>query len=352
MNIFPGEIMLSSSLPNMLDLETDRDLTEDMIMITINGNTFFSTTLYVERESVTLYDLRQLVCDYMRAQGLVLARLNVRVGNYDDESVWVVYSESQLGLGSDMDFVRNHFLTTRCSYVIPRGGKLPVSFVAEADDKASVEGAYSLSVRFPDGSIKACTVPQMFSDQDVPHLISFDISQQNLMELVKSQIIERDFEVIAGSVTHGNRTLNFYFIDEEPVDAFSFTNTFNVRETFYLFGVQKIKTEFSQKEAVISGVTSYYNRSSVRKVEVETCPLTLEEAEWLNQFLDSPSIYKLEDTALREPVLLSHITSEISDSPEDKVSIKFTWQYAKTYVKGTLPGTENLFTEHFDNKYT
>lgn len=352
MEIFQGDIVLSSSLPNVLVLEADKANTEEDVMITINGVTFFSTSLYVMGGYVTLYDFRQLLTDYMRNKGLVLGRLNVRIGNYDDESVWIVCSEYMLGVDNGVAFIRNHFLCTRCSYAIPRSGFLPVAFVAEADDEFSVEGTYSLSVRLLDGSITTCSVPQMFSDQDVPHLVSFNISQQYLKELANPMFPESDFEVIAGSVTHGNRTLNFYFVDEEPVDAFSFTNAFNVREIYYLYGVQKIKTDFSQKEAVMSGVTSYYNRKSVQKVEVETCPLTLEEAEWMSQFLGSPSIYKLEDTALREPVLLSHITSEISDSPEEKVSIKFTWQYAKTYVKGAFPGTENLFTEHFDNKYT
>ena len=62
--------------------------------------------------------------------------------------------------------------------------------------------------------------------------------------------------------------------------------------------------------------------------EVETAPLTHDEAMWLNQMLTSRLVLKPVDNYDTAQILISDITSEVSDSDKDLVRIKFCWKYA------------------------
>lgn len=52
-----------------------------------------------------------------------------------------------------------------------------------------------------------------------------------------------------------------------------------------------------------------------------------EEAEWFNEFLASSYVQRELNQDWQQEVLISDITSEISDNAKDLVKMKFSWRY-------------------------
>ena len=126
----------------------------------------------------------------------------------------------------------------------------------------------------------------------------------------------------------GSKHFNIFFTEELPTDVFSFYNAFNIEERGYLYGATTIKTEIDRSEAVCGDYTQFYDEKVKTKYEVETAPLTIDEAKWLNQMLTSKLVkHSMEDGSFEE-ILISDITSEVSNSDKDLIRLKFTWKYA------------------------
>jgi hypothetical protein len=139
-------------------------------------------------------------------------------------------------------------------------------------------------------------------------------------------------KVLGGTIVHGGRVIDFFFTDDEPLESFGFYNAFNVWENYHVYGVSNTKTSFTQKEAICAGVSSYYNQSASRVVEIKTVPLSYEEALWVNELLGSKRIVKVIPPDDDRDILISDVTSEISDSDKETISIKFSWKYADPFV--------------------
>ena len=127
---------------------------------------------------------------------------------------------------------------------------------------------------------------------------------------------------------------------------------FCLSEVYHVFGTQKITNEFSHEEGEISGITHFYNRSSQHSVQIETAPLQQEEALWLNQFLGSPKVALLTGPGRAREVLISDITSEISNKPNEQVILKFSWSYkTKTDVIRTTDKC-SIFNGSFSDSFS
>ena len=98
-------------------------------------------------------------------------------------------------------------------------------------------------------------------------------------------------------------------------------------------------------------MATYYGQSSERKVEIETVPLGLEEAEWLNQFLGSQCVFKTIPPDNDQRALISDIDSEISDSSKDQVIIKFRWKFSEPYIWHIFDQHQKRFTDKYNETY-
>ena len=91
---------------------------------------------------------------------------------------------------------------------------------------------------------------------------------------------------------------------------------------------ERIKTEIDRSEAVCGEYTQYYDEKVKTKYEVETAPLSIDEAKWLNQMLTSNLVKHGMEDGTFEDILISDITSEVSNSDKDLIRLKFSWKYA------------------------
>lgn len=133
--------------------------------------------------------------------------------------------------------------------------------------------------------------------------------------------------VLGAEYRIGSRQFNIFFTDEEPTETFTFLNAFNVTETAYLYNTTTIKTEVDRSEAICGKTAEFYDQTVRVKHEVETASLAYDEAKWLNQLLTSRLVrHSLEDGTLQE-VLISDISSEISNSDKELIRLKFSYKY-------------------------
>lgn len=353
MNIGISQYGLSTSILNKISINNENDGNSCDVDVQINGRSIFTTTLYCNAAGYAhLYDLGILINDYMRSHRQTLAHLVVIAGfehHADDADVYVVYSSLRFSYEDDFDFLKEHFLTTRTFYTLPRRANHQIAF-SVYEDLEQVTGCLNISYKLKDGSVHSIRLEENQYDFGDTRVYYCTISSSSLEDKVKS-VVGKKVKVLSCSVSFGKRNLDLYFTDDEPVDTFHFFNAFNIREAYYVYGTQKIKTEFTQKEALSSGVATYYGQSSERKVEVETVPLGLEEAEWLNQFLGSQCVFKTIPPDNDQRVLISDIDSEISDSSNDKVIIKFRWKFSEPYIWHIFDQHQKRFTDSYNETY-
>lgn len=347
-------IHLSSHLPEEVDIETDASSLE--VSIYLNNMLAFRSVYYPFLQVVTIRDIRSIVEYDMLNRKLTLTTLKIvakepitytqetmydEYGNihisFDDpeveaisdtvENIKVIYCNMKTNMDSE-SFLSNNFLTTRKSMLLHRTGKLKLynhtKGNARSDNYALIY--YSLNGNTDDISVINFNYNSVQST--IEDIVLIYLSHQTF-----KQIVDNRYDVnciIRGVEYHiGNRIFNIYFTDEEPTDEFVFLNAFNLQERFYLYGATTVKTEADHSEAVCGRQSQYYDESVKVKHEVETAPMSYEEAKWINQMLTSKLVQRPVGNNEYVQVLISDITSEVSNSDKDLIRIKFSWKYAE-----------------------
>ena len=328
MNIGIDGIGLTSILSNRIEISTDDEYPIQMV-VKFNEIRIYESTLYPLDGKVRFYDLCFLVQEYMRNNLISSGQLSVSA-YAETVTAYVVYSSIRTSYEDDTEFLSSHFLTTRSCYTIPRGKSQFFSFFEQGGVDPS--GYIDVSFMLDDGSVRTTRLTNKISASSTNKIYNFGIESNTLDIRVKSLYPNDSPKVLGGTIVHGNRVIDFFFTDDEPIESFGFYNAFNVWENYYVFGTSNIKTSFTQKEAICAGVSSYYNQSASRVVEIKTVPLSYEEALWVNEFLGSKRIVKIIPPGDDRDILISDITSEISDSDKETISIKFSWKYADPFV--------------------
>lgn len=352
-NYYPEWIVLSSNLPNALRITSP--LNELEFVIYDGSKSIYATTLYPNKSEVYFYGLRDIIMQYMEKTGKDLSTFTIATPNHDDQDedlymdVCVLYSKIRPSYEYDSEFVDNCFLTTRTHYVIPKTGGVNLRFVNRGN--LTRLNVVIDCVIVADGEIKHFVKESTMTCSNRPNTYYVSVWYNSLISIAQNELDEDVSKVLSATATVGNRSMTVYFIDRVPDLVLTCRNAFNCYEDFYIFGTTKLKTEIDAKEAVCNGVTSQYNKTSIRKYVVETAPLTLEEADHFNQFLQSPHIWYMVPPDRDEEVLIEDITSEISDSAKDLVKIKFTWKFADNSHWHMFEEYPNLFTAPYNQSF-
>lgn len=327
---------LSSALPDTFTTQTDAGEEYVEVDISLDGTSIYSTRLYAnDAGDCTFYEFRQIVEQEMTSRNLCLASFEMHVYHTNGEEAledkFIIFSRYRNAMAADtLGFLQSHFLVTRSFYVMPRGGYGSVPFFATADEEFS---PYINCVFELDGNISHYRLENPLHHFDKPYVYYVSLSPMSVKARVDSAEGEDCGRLLSFSVHVGSRDLSVFVVDDVPCISFLFRNCYNAFELLHVFGTTTFKTEVSRKEAVAGGITSFYDKSVSRKWEVTTVPLSLEEAHWYNEFLESDCVVlELNNDFNDLRILVSDITSEISDSSKDKVCIKFSWRFEDNAV--------------------
>lgn len=318
---------LSSSLPESFDIVTQGDYV--VVAITLQGECIYQTRLYENGGSCTFYELRQIVEQKMIARHLSLASFEVAV---DDGNCWteldekfIIFSRYRNTEYIDIDFLQAHFLVNRSFYTMPREEHASIPFFATEQENFAI---FYDCIFERDGEQSHYRLDYSMYHYARPNIYGISVAPMDIKRWVENEEAEDCGRLLSFTVHVGNRSLTVYVVDEKPCISFAFRNSYNAIETMFVLGSTTLKTEISHKEAVSQNITSFYDKSVSRKWQVKTVPLSQEEAMWYNEFLESDYVslnLSQEHNDLR--ILISDITSEISDNSKDLVHIKFSWRF-------------------------
>ncbi|MBE6271829.1 MAG: hypothetical protein E7101_12935 [Prevotella ruminicola] len=266
----------------------------------------------------------------MLQKDLAIAKFLLTVKDYENFTYntgndIVIYSHLKSLGGSEQQLTKS-FLSTRKSALLSRS--CPFTLYNYAVPYKQEYHYCDIYYTIP-SSREIITATYTFGNKqsDTPKIIPTDASYAKLQELLAQRNI-LDATIHRVYYYLDSREFNIYFTPDDPSDTFQFKGNFNLWETVCLFGATTSKTEIDRSEAICGNKVAYYDTSVKVKHEVETAPLTLSEAQFLTQLLSSQEITREVADGLFAPVIISDISSEVSDNNSNPIRLKFTWTYA------------------------
>lgn len=324
--VTPPAFSLSS---NIDDLVWNTDAAEVRVRLYYQhpGQCLIDTTLTAVNGKVRLYETRELIERYMRLKGLpMMYPLNVQ--HYEpvywqgDGAMTVIFTEKNIVLPSQnygvSNWLQDNFLSTMSSKSLP-------------SDEATTERLYfvqpqttpslpMLHVTYLDenGKVRPADITLQASYSPVQSLL---YACEFSIEAIK-QAIPAATEVLAVTVVVDNRCMEYYRPARKEHVAFLFRNAFNVMESAYLNAVVSRKTEDGRKLAHVNGKLAHYDRKPVTEYEVQTSPLSFEEASWIDQLITSPEVTLLDGT----PLIITNGDAECHNDNADLNAAKFSFK--------------------------
>ena len=324
-------IYLSAHLPETVSFRTDAASLQ--VDIYVNDNKVFSSDYYPFEGIVKVRDICSIVEAAMLEDQLAMTSLKIVATEPTDpisvttDDIKVIYSRF-LTNDSSEGFLTNRFLTTRHSALIPRDGQLNLSNYAQAyAQDSNVALIYYYHYAVP-GVVYTYNFAMPKIQSTTEQIVTASLSHEYFKAIV-DEAKSTNCKVLGVEYRIGTRRFNIFFTDEQPTDVFTFLNAFNIEETVYLYGTTTMKTEVDRTETVCGKKTEFYDETVKTKHEVETAPLPYDEAKWLNQMLTSKYVTRPLGEGQSSPILLSDISSEVSNSDKDLIRLKFSWKYAE-----------------------
>lgn len=335
------------------------------VRLTGMGNSpILSERYYAYGGNVTLYDLGSLIENEMRTSGIAygeftLALLNAAGAVVDSHTYKVLYCDRYTVCTDTEKFLAENFLTTLQHRRVAPGDTTSLFFFV----KSGENNTPNVAVRFRLNG-NAVTAPfrtslgtsQTAADNGVRQI---NISQQQLIRLYKAAFAptaDTFIEVVSMTVCVGQRSATLYVDRSLDMmrDAFMFRNCFNVWDAAILPRTTKAKTDVERSTAVVNTRSQFYNQRTTQTFEVETGPITSDEAEWIDQLFTSYSVMRVEANACSEddpfllvPILISDSTCEVSDTDEKPNTVKFTWRYEDNRPIVRLSASPGIFTQEY-----
>lgn len=333
------------------------------------GNiTLLAERYYAYGGNVTLYDIGSLIENEMRVSGLSYADFTLKLYRNgvteDSHTMHVLYCD-RFTVCTDTDtFLAENFLTTLQHRRVATGDTTSLYFFANAGENITAH----VAVRFRlNGDIitepfrTTIGAANAASDNGVRQI---DISQPQLINLYKAAFTPPAntlIEVVTATVSVGQRSVTLYVDRSLDMmrDAFIFRNCFNVWDAAILPRSTKSKTDVERSTAVVNTRSQFYNQRTTQTFEVETGPITSDEAEWLDQLFASYSVMRVESNACSEdepfllvPILISDSTCEVSDTDEKPNTVKFTWRFEDNRPIVRLAASPGIFTKEYTLPYS
>jgi hypothetical protein len=319
---------LSSSLPSSFYInQVDASVT---VHIIINNITIYSTRLYPNGTIATFYEFRSIVREYMRSHFLSIATVKVSAdyggGGETTNPKYIIFSDTKFSNDYDADFLVSNFLINRTYLTLPRNYGFALPFFHNGTD--AVDPMACCKFETSNGKTFEYWVGLTAYTSNYPRVVMLSCGPEYVKRMADNEEGEDLGRLLSYTVYLGKRSMTFYVTDELPTMEFEFLSAFNVWHTMYIYGTTNLKTDIDRKEAVISGSSTFYDQTVERLHEVQTAPMTIEEANWFNEFLESPYVwYNINEDVTDIRVLISDIKSEISDSSKDLIRMKFSWRH-------------------------
>lgn len=324
-------VYLTSQLPEKLEVNTD--CTSIGVAIDLQDVRAYESTMYPYNGVVTVNDLRSIVETAMKANGFGVRIMSIEVWAEGEnttmlDDIAVVYSTLKPSVASET-FLRNNFLMSSKSILVPRSETIDLYYFNNGAFQDQITAYINYAPMDNPDDVRTYTwnggsTNHTYQENYLKHVNLGYALFQGYLYLQTNTL----YRIISATYKMGNKSYSIFFTEEGEPMAFQFVNAFGCREMAFVYGKETRKTEAEHSEAVLGRRTVYYDDKVKVTHEVETAPITYNQAMALNQLLTSPEVKRKLDSTRMPEVLLSDLGSEISTSDKDEIKLKFSWRYA------------------------
>ena len=323
-------ICFSSQLPQTVLINTTAaQLTVDIYLDSVK---VFSSPYYPYNGAVKVCNIRSIIEESMHASNRSLETMKIVAAEPGQSSsdyvdnIKVVYCN--LNYDEDPEeFLTANFMTTRRSALIPKDAVLPICYYLKANVQQRMYMTIYYTLGVDTENVQQYEYTLNYLTPSAATISSINLSYAYCRQLL-IPLFNNSVKPKAAIFHVGNRQFAVYFTDEVPTEYLRFCNAFNKFETVAIFGKSSVKTDVEKSEAICNRTTQFYDRSVKVTHEVETAPMTYDEAIWINQLLTSRAVYRIVNGSGNHRVLIDDISSEVTDANKELVRIKFSWKYA------------------------
>lgn len=337
-------------LPQLPDCFTVDGLTESAnVSVIIDDESVYSTNLALYEGQVKFYGLRDIIARTMENKALAtpVCRFKVTATSGSDtmqtSEVYVIYAAYTPANISAERFVQMRFLSSRTYIELPAEAPCSISMMVTTAGLSPVVWALFRK----NDVIQAVKVSLEPVTEQTPCIVQLDVAPATVKALADEQYGTDCGTIVAYNVYAGERKMALFVRNEEPEIIFTFRNAFNTDEQAYIYGSSKLITTVDRKEAVCMNRKSYYDEGVTRKREVTTEALSIETSAWLNELFTSKHVTTDVGGGKEAVVLISDITSEISDGPDAVNRHKFSWEFDDKQQWLDISDHERVFTDEY-----
>ncbi len=346
LNPTPAAFCLSSMLPD-LRWSTDQAEVRVRLYYQFPEELLIEATLVAVNGVVQLYETRELIERYMRHKGLARAYpINIQHlveenGFYwqGDGALTVLFCEKNLSLpdNSPTEWLERNFLSTISVKPLPSIDEAVEQLYFVQPQGTPPNPSLHVSYINDIGNVETSDI--MLSASYSPSATNLFVCEFSINSLL-AQLTDAE-AIIGVTVSVGNRHMEYYRPARREHVALRFLNAFNVMESAYLNAVVTRKTDDNRKLAIVSGSLAHYDRKPVTEYEVETAPLSFEEANWIDQLITSPEVTLLDGT----PVVITDGSAECHNNNSEMNAAKFSYkELDQRHTIATEQQAANIFT--------
>ena len=322
-----------------------------------------STVLHEERYYTTgsfvdVRDIRSIIEQYMRSNSVTLATFYIEANGTTEAEFDVVYCSFASRQMSAEAFLQYNFLTTAKVKRIAPDGRDRLSFIGRYKDRATYYLFFTYTLGDSSQNFTTSKTYNANTTLQATELLEIEISIPQCISFLKSKYGDT-VNLLSVTVKASDRSITYFIDKQQPDDVFFFRNIFNVIEMAQLHCVTTEKTKVSRSLAVCNGQASFYDQSTEKTYEVETSPLLLEEARWLEQMLHSHDVYHSpvgsaeaeDEIGCQSSILITDMTSEYQNGDSQLNTLKFTYRYADERPVIYFDEDPSVFDEPFTDPF-
>lgn len=311
---------------------------EQLVTVTIDGETVFSETLFPSGTHIKLEDLCDMVEPYAYQRQTV--QLVVTCGSAS-QSAQVIYCKCDFGDETAAHYVANHFLSILQGTKLTSAGRLELLAV-QGSDAASCVATYS------DGTTRTFSGLGAWLQRTA--FTIYDVSPDLFVTANKT--------LIGYTITCGSRTQEFEMDLSQPDCApiLIFTNSFGIQELAYCTGTHKVDPSYKRSAAYIGRIQKNYRIEETRAFKADTGPLTVPMANWWDDVFRSEDVQVCNfyngEVQPGKQLLITDSKSAYSNDDAELPRFTFTYQYAqRNHNVVQLQREGRIFDNTFDNTF-
>ena len=361
-NIPVGPV-ISSSLSEVT-IEADNDYIEFSLCDASENNILFHEKLWTFEGLAKIYNLNEIIENYMRSKAVSYIRVKMTAQYQDlkDEGVIeILYCEHFNLSDSDISsFISQNFLTSLQTRRIAPDAvfKLYLYSKDKVKDNFVIQILYSTS---GEDHVRSCSLqgsPSEISDK----FLSIEINLAGIIDTAAkdANTVGSAIDIKSFSVSCASRYAVF-FVDKslQYGETFIFRNIFNAIDAITVPALTKSKVDVERSVAVLPGKAAFYDRVVTKSYELQSGPLSTEEADLMEQLVAAHDVFRLIPVGLNNGVVQYAVKeilitdSEISNANDDETqSVKFTWRFADNRPPVLLADPYRIFSSDYNKVFS